>query len=92
MFGFISIGREATRKKRLELNGISSQIAFSQLVQPHITHIYIPILTESTPPNASMNTVHLFDVTYSSRVHGELILKILLIKPEKQLKEFVPNE
>ena len=56
-------------------NGISSQFAFSQLRYPHITHIYIPILTKSTPPNTSMNTAHLFAAAYSFRVPGELVLK-----------------
>ncbi len=79
-------------KKHLILNGICSQFAFSQLIQPHITHIYIPILTKSTPPNTSMNTAHLFDAVYSSRVPGELVLKNLLIRLEKHLKEFVSGE
>jgi hypothetical protein len=56
-------------------SGISSQFAFSQLRYPHITHIYIPILTKSTPPNTSMNTAYLFDAVYSFRVPGELALK-----------------
>jgi hypothetical protein len=56
-------------------NGISSQFAFSQLRYPHITHIYIPILTKSTPPNTSMNTAYLFDAVYSFKVPGKLTLK-----------------
>lgn len=49
-----------------------------------MTHIYIPILTKSTPPNTSMNTAHLFDAAYSFRVPGELTLKKSVDKARKK--------
>ena len=48
------MGKEGSR------NGIFSQFAVSQLKRLHITHIYMLILTESTPLNTSMITDPLF--------------------------------
>jgi hypothetical protein len=77
--------KETRCEKRVISNGISSQFAFSQLVWPHMTHIYIPILTKSTPPNTSMNTAYLFIAVYAFRVPGELILKKSADKAWKKL-------